>query len=39
MKDIKFNNGSEDFKEIINGNSYYVDKTAYLKTLFLSTWL
>ena len=37
MKDIKFNNGSEDFKEIINGNSYYVDKTAYLKTLFLST--
>ena len=37
MKDIKFNNGSEDFKEIINGNSYYVDKTAFLKTLFLST--
>lgn len=37
MKDVKFNTGSEDFEEIINGGAYYVDKTAYLKTLFMSS--
>ena len=37
MKDIKFNTGSEDFKEIINGNSYYVDKTSYLKNILMSS--
>ncbi|MBO6259171.1 MAG: AAA family ATPase, partial [Succinivibrio sp.] len=37
MKDIKFLTGCEDFSRIIEENAYYVDKTAYLKTLFLST--
>ena len=37
MKDIKFITGSEDFAEIIDSGAYYVDKTAYLKTIFLSS--
>ncbi|WP_031492704.1 AAA family ATPase [Succinivibrio dextrinosolvens] len=37
MKDIKFNTGSEDFEEIIDGGAYYVDKTAYLKNILLSS--
>lgn len=36
MKDIKFNTGSEDFEEIIDGGAYYVDKTAYLKEILMS---
>ncbi|MBO6258479.1 MAG: AAA family ATPase, partial [Succinivibrio sp.] len=37
MKNIKFVTGSEDFAEIIDSSAYYVDKTAYLKTIFLSS--
>ncbi|MBO6258191.1 MAG: AAA family ATPase, partial [Succinivibrio sp.] len=36
-KDALFLTGCEDFPRIIEENAYYVDKTAYLKTLFLST--
>lgn len=36
MKDIKFNIGIENFEEIVDSNSYYVDKTAYLKLIFQS---
>lgn len=36
MKDIKFNTGSEDFEEIIDGGAYYVDKTSYLKDILMS---
>ena len=36
-KDVLFLTGCEDFPRIIEENAYYVDKTAYLKTLFLST--
>ena len=37
MKDIKFITGSEDFAEIIDCGAYYVDKTSFLKTIFLSS--
>ncbi|MBO6258729.1 MAG: AAA family ATPase, partial [Succinivibrio sp.] len=36
-KDALFLTGCEDFPRFIEENAYYVDKTAYLKTLFLST--
>ena len=36
-KDILFFTGGENFKTIIEKNAYYVDKTAYLKTLFMSS--
>ena len=36
-KDVLFLTGWEDFSTIIEKNAYYVDKTAYLKTLFMST--
>ena len=35
-KDILFLTGIEDFSTIIEKNSYYVDKTPYLKELFMS---
>ena len=35
-KDILFLTGIEDFSTIIEKNSYYVDKTSYLKELFMS---
>ncbi len=37
MKDIKFNIGCEDIEELINGGAYYVDKTAYLKNILMSS--
>ena len=37
MKDVLFLTGCEDFSAIIEKNAYYVDKTAYLKNLFMST--
>ncbi|MBO6257873.1 MAG: AAA family ATPase, partial [Succinivibrio sp.] len=37
MKKIKFLTGCENFSRIIEDNAYYVDKTAYLKTLFMSS--
>ena len=36
-KDVFLFIGCENFKTIIEKNAYYVDKTAYLKTLFLSS--
>jgi len=33
-----FLTGSENFRTIIEKNAYYVDKTAYLKELFLSSY-
>ena len=36
-KDVLLYIGGEDFAEIINGGGYYVDKTAYLKDLFMSS--
>ncbi len=36
-KEVLFFTGSEDFSEIINANAYYVDKTSYLKNLFLTS--
>lgn len=35
-KDLLFYTGTEDFPEVINDGAYYVDKTSYLKDLFLS---
>ena len=37
-KDLLFLTGSENFRTIIEKNAYYVDKTAYLKTLFMSSY-
>ena len=37
-KDLLFLTGSENFSEIIERGAYYVDKTAYLKELFLSSY-
>ena len=37
-KDLLFLTGSENFAEIIERGAYYVDKTAYLKALFLSSY-
>ncbi|MBO6258921.1 MAG: AAA family ATPase, partial [Succinivibrio sp.] len=37
MNTLRFVTGSEDFAEIIDSGAYYVDKTAYLKTIFLSS--
>ncbi|MBO6257908.1 MAG: AAA family ATPase, partial [Succinivibrio sp.] len=36
-KDVPFLIGCEDFPRFIEENAYYVDKTSYLKHLFLST--
>ena len=36
-KDLLFLTGSENFAEIIEEGAYYVDKTSYLRTLFLSS--
>ena len=36
-KDVLLYTGGEDFSEIISAGAYYVDKTAYLKTIFLSS--
>ena len=33
-----FLTGSENVRIIIEKNAYYVDKTAYLKTLFMSSY-
>ena len=35
-KDLLFLTGSENFAEIIEEGAYYVDKTSYLKELFLT---
>ena len=35
QKDTVFQKGGESFRTIIERNAYYVDKTAYLKTLFM----
>ena len=37
-RDLLFLTGIENFRTIIEKNAYYVDKTAYLKTLFLSSY-
>ncbi|MDY6419335.1 MAG: AAA family ATPase, partial [Succinivibrio dextrinosolvens] len=37
MKDVLFMTGNEDFATIIEKNAYYVDKTPYLKALFMSS--
>ena len=37
-KDLLFLTGSENFRTIIEKNAYYVDKTSYLKELFLSSY-
>ena len=37
-RDLLFLTGSENFRTIIEKNAYYVDKTAYLKELFLSSY-
>ena len=37
LNDILFLTGCEDFATIIEKNAYYVDKTRYLKTLFMSS--
>jgi len=34
--DMKFDTGAENFAEVINKGSYYVDKTSYLKNIFMS---
>ena len=36
-KDVLFMTGNEDFATIIEKNAYYVDKTSYLKELFMSS--
>ena len=36
-KDVLFMTGNEDFSTIIEKNAYYVDKTSYLKELFMSS--
>ncbi|MBO6258493.1 MAG: AAA family ATPase [Succinivibrio sp.] len=36
-KDVLFMTGNEDFSTIIEKKAYYVDKTSYLKDLFLSS--
>ncbi|MDD7287007.1 MAG: AAA family ATPase, partial [Succinivibrio sp.] len=36
-KDVLFLTGNENFSTIIEKNAYYVDKTAYLKDLFMSS--
>ena len=36
-KDLLFLTGSENFSEIIEEGAYYVDKTSYLKELFLTS--
>ena len=36
-KDVLLYTGGEDFAEIINDGAYYVDKTAYLKDLLLTS--
>ena len=36
-QDIIFQKGGESFKTFIERNAYYVDKTSYLKTLFMGT--
>ena len=36
-KDVLFMTGNEDFVTIIEKNAYYVDKTPYLKDLFMSS--
>jgi len=38
-KDLSFLTGTENFSEIIEEGAYYVDKTSYLKTLFLSSYV
>ena len=38
-KDLLFLTGSENFAEIIEEGAYYVDKTSYLKELFLSSYV
>jgi len=38
-KDLLFLTGSENFAEIIEEGAYYIDKTSYLKTLFLSSYV
>ncbi|MBO6257893.1 MAG: AAA family ATPase, partial [Succinivibrio sp.] len=38
MKNQKFLTGCENFAEIISSGAYYLDKTAYLKTLFMSSY-
>ena len=37
-KDLLYLTGSENFSEIIEKGAYAVDKTAYLKTMFLSSY-
>ncbi|SFK63226.1 Predicted AAA-ATPase, partial [Succinivibrio dextrinosolvens] len=36
-KDVLFMTGNEDFSTIIEKDAYYVDKTSYLKELFMSS--
>ena len=36
-KDVLFLTGIENFSTIIEKEAYYVDKTSYLKELFMST--